>query len=106
MSTEVTGGTVIRGADGALYFVPDSALAAYKLTEEQQSNLETAIDRDAPTQRIDAETAFGNVHKNHAAQDPDSTADDGPDAEDDDAAMGNIHKKSIAATSSTDEPLT
>ena len=38
-----TPGTVIRGPDGALYFVPDSDLDAFRLPKDEQTRMEEAL---------------------------------------------------------------
>jgi hypothetical protein len=37
------GGTLLRGADGELYFIPDDKLAAFKLEEKQTDNARKLI---------------------------------------------------------------
>jgi hypothetical protein len=51
MEKRPVAGTLIRGADGKLYFIPDAILAPYQITEHQADLIGPVIG-DAPTLRL------------------------------------------------------
>jgi hypothetical protein len=83
MSEQPAKGTLVRGADGALYFIPDSVLEPFRLSDAQAASMDQAAasqpgaDDGSHAQRVAVDLAWGNVH--HHAQPAD-------------VALGNIHQ--------------
>ena len=46
------GGTLIRGADGSLYFVPDEALETFRLPEDKAARTQQVLDREGEAKGI------------------------------------------------------
>ncbi|MDZ4719101.1 MAG: hypothetical protein SH847_11670 [Roseiflexaceae bacterium] len=101
MSDPKVRGTVIRGADGKLYFVPDGVLETYRVPEQAYPNLATTLashgidiaDQQEQAERVivDQAAAMGMVHNslvdNAAAMGIIHNQPPGDDA----AAMGIVH---------------
>ena len=45
-------GTIIRGADGSLYYIPDRRLPAFRLPEAKAATLRSAISGDEPIKAV------------------------------------------------------
>lgn len=50
---EETGGTLIRGADGTLYFIPDSKLQSFRVPDDKASSVQRVLSQQERVVSVD-----------------------------------------------------